>query len=87
MAMLKCGVCETEFPAIRERHYVVRDRAKTGIVATFSSNDEPEIYDSFDCPNCGCQVIAKSRKYSYIPVDTESGDGEEQRTEALNEDH
>ena len=35
MAKLKCGVCETEFPAIRERHYVVRDRAKTGIVAIF----------------------------------------------------
>lgn len=76
MANLKCGVCGTEFPAIRERHYIARDRAKTGVVAALSSNDEPEIYDSFDCPNCGCQVIAKGRKRDYDPVVIEDDEDE-----------
>ena len=54
--MLKCKICGTEFPAIYERHYVSRDLTKTGIVAAIGSTDEPALYDTFDCPNCGCPV-------------------------------
>lgn len=25
------------------------------------------LYDSFDCPMCGCQVIAKERKRTFVP--------------------
>jgi len=66
---MKCTVCGTEFPAIRERHYISRNLTKTGVAAAFSSTDEPEIFDSFDCPNCGCQAIAQTRKRDFIPCD------------------
>ena len=65
MANIKCKVCGTEFPAIRERHYISRDMTKTDLVATLGSTDEPALYDSFDCPNCGCQVNAQSRNRCY----------------------
>lgn len=68
---MKCHVCGTDFPAIRERHYIARDLTKTGVTAAFSSNDEPGLHDSFDCPNCGCQVIAQSRKRTFIPCTDE----------------
>lgn len=68
---MKCHVCGTEFPAIRERHYIARDLTKTGLAAAISSNDEPALHDSFDCPNCGCQVIAQPRKRVFIPYTDE----------------
>lgn len=65
--MLECKICGTKFNAIVERHYIARDNGKTGFVAALSSNDEERLYDAFDCPACGCQVIAKERKRGYIP--------------------
>ena len=63
--MLKCKICGTKFPAIKERHYVARDNGKTGLSSAFGSNDEERIYDSFDCPMCGCQVVVQDRKRKY----------------------
>lgn len=62
--MLKCKVCGTEFPAIEERHYIARDNTKTGAVVVFSK-DEEKIYDAYDCPMCGSQVIAQERKRNF----------------------
>ena len=62
--MLKCKICGTEFPAIEERHYIARDNTKTGAVAVFSK-DEEKIYDAYDCPMCGSQVIAQERKRNF----------------------
>lgn len=59
--MLKCKVCGTEFPAIEERHYIARDNSRMGAVVVISK-DEEKIYDSYDCPMCGSQVIAQERK-------------------------
>ena len=59
--MLKCKVCGTKFWAIDERHYIARDNSTTGAVAAISK-DEEKIYDAYDCPMCGSQVIAKERK-------------------------
>ena len=64
--MLKCKVCGTEFPAIEERHYIARDNSRTGAVVAFSV-DEEKIYDSYDCPMCGSQVIAQERKRIFEP--------------------
>ena len=72
--MLKCKICGTEFPAVKERHYVARDNGKTGLSSAFGSNDEEKIYDSFDCPICGCQVIAQDRKRTYGIADKENKD-------------
>ena len=55
--MLKCKICGTEFPALEKRHYIARDNGKTGSFATFLK-DETKIYDAYDCPMCGSQVIA-----------------------------
>lgn len=65
MPNLKCKICGTEFPALIERHYISRDSTKTGFAAAFGSSDEPTIFDTYDCPNCGCQVIAQPRKRNY----------------------
>ena len=62
--MLKCKICGTEFPALEERHYIARDNSRTGAVVVISK-DEEKIYDSYDCPMCGSQVIAQERKRKF----------------------
>ena len=64
--MLKCKICGIEFPAIKERHYIARDNNKTGAVVVFSK-DEEKIYDAYDCPLCGSQIIAQERKRNFEP--------------------
>lgn len=80
MKKIKCKVCDCEFiPHVKE-HYIVRTVGKTGVVAVFQSNDETGLFDAFDCPQCGCQVIAQERKRAYIVNhvdDVEDGDEEE----------
>lgn len=79
MKKIKCNVCGCEFvPQVKE-HYIARTDGKTGVVAVFQSNDETGLFDAFDCPQCGCQVIAQERKRAYIvshvdDVDVEDGD-------------
>ena len=72
--MLKCKICGTEFSAIKERHYIARDNGKIGLSSAFGSNDEEKIYDSFDCPMCGCQVVAQDRKRTYSIANKENKD-------------
>lgn len=72
--MLKCKICGTEFPAVKERHYVARDNGKIGLSSALGSKDEEKIYDSFDCPMCGCQVVAQDRKRTYGTADKENKD-------------
>ena len=64
--MLKCKICGTEFPAIKEKHYIARDNNRTGAVVVFSK-DEEKIYDAYDCPLCGSQIIAQERKRNFDP--------------------
>lgn len=78
--MLECKVCGAKFNAIIERHYIARDNGKTGLVVSFGPTAEECLYDAFDCPMCGCQVIAKERKRDYIPFtfDNTEDDNDEQ---------
>ena len=64
--MLKCKICGTEFPAIEERHYIARDNLRTGAFTSIS-NEEEKIYDAYNCPMCGSQVIAQERKRNFEP--------------------
>ena len=48
-----------------EDHYIVRDLEKTGLAAAFGSEESAQ-FDAFDCPNCGCHVIAQQRKPLYL---------------------
>lgn len=74
--MLKCKICGTEFPAVKERHYVARDNTRTGAVAVISK-DEEKVYDAYDCPMCGSQIIAQERKRNFEPDDNEKMEDEE----------
>ena len=64
--MLKCKICGTEFPAIEEKHNIARGNNRTGAVVVLSK-DEEKIYDAYDCPMCGCQIIAQERKRNFEP--------------------
>lgn len=78
--MLECKVCGTKFNAIIARHYLARDNGKTGLAVAFSSTTEEGLYDAFDCPMCGCQVIAKERKREYIPfISTDEEDTDDEQ--------
>ena len=63
--MLKCKICGKEFEANKDRHYVARDKSTKGLVNLISS-DGVTLYDAFDCPSCGCQIIAQERKKTLI---------------------
>lgn len=75
--MLECKTCGTKFNAIIERHYIARDNGKTGLAVAFSTTAEVGLYDAFDCPMCGCQVIAKERKRDYTPFISADGEDED----------
>lgn len=73
--MLECKVCGCKFNAIIEKHYIARDNGKTGLAVAFGSTNEENLYDAFDCPMCGCQVVTKERKRNYTPyVETEENE-------------
>lgn len=63
--MIKCKVCDTEFAPVIGEHYISRDCGEAGIASVFR-HDEEKLYDSFDCPHCGCQCIAQERKRVYV---------------------
>ena len=65
--MIKCKVCGCEFAPVIDKHYVTRDNDEYGI-ATALKSTECKLYDSFDCPACGCQIIAQERKRTFIDV-------------------
>lgn len=61
--MLKCKICGTEFPPVKDKHYVARENEIVGgLSQSLNGKAEKKIYDCFDCPMCGCQVIAQERK-------------------------
>lgn len=57
---MKCNVCGFGFEATKERHYIARDTSKLGLAAL--SGEEAILFDAFDCPYCGCQIISQERK-------------------------
>ena len=78
MKMMICNVCGYQFWPTVERHYIARDKGVTGIASAFKSSDEPNIYDTFDCPKCGCQNITQERKRMLTsPVCDCKGDNKE----------
>ena len=78
MKKLKCKICECEFVPEKKEHYVARTDGKTGVVSMLQSNDETGLFDAFDYPQCGCQVIAQERKRAFIVSHVDDAeDGEE----------
>jgi len=86
MKKLKCKICDCEFVPEKKEHYVARTDGKTGVVSMFQSNDETGLFDAFDCPQCGCQVIAQERKRSlYMGENVKAEEPEENEEEETEE--
>lgn len=66
--MLKCKICGCEFHAVSEKHYISRDNGKCGLATVFESKTENALYDTFDCPACGCQIPVQERKREFTPI-------------------
>lgn len=59
---LRCKVCGKEFiPKSQDRYTARENESKGGIVAALSGESGPELYDCFDCPQCGCQMVVNRR--------------------------
>ena len=58
--MLKCNICGHSMLPNKDLHYISRGNKKTGLAAALSSN-EPQLWDTFDCEWCGCQILAQKR--------------------------
>lgn len=59
--MLKCKACGIKFRPTTWRRYTAVGNKTTGVVATIVETENPIIYDAFDCPNCGCQIVVNER--------------------------
>lgn len=60
---LRCEVCGKEFiPKSKDRYTAKENMVKGGLSAAFSGElKNPELYDCFDCPQCGCQMVVNRR--------------------------
>lgn len=61
MKKIKCNICACEFIPEKDEHYISRDVTKTGL-STIAGGFEEMLYDTFDCPQCGCQIMVQERK-------------------------
>lgn len=87
MKKLKCKICDCEFVPEKKEHYVARTDGKTGVVSMLqSNNDETGLFDAFDCPKCGCQVIAQERKRSLYLGENVKEENVKEETEEESED-
>lgn len=58
---MKCKICGCEFTPVIDKHYIARDAGESGLATAFKTL-EGKIYDAFDCPLCGCQIVVQERK-------------------------
>lgn len=58
---ITCNICGSAIVPVHTLHYIARDNGERGMSAVFKSSEEVQ-YDAFDCPVCGCQMIAQERK-------------------------
>lgn len=58
---IRCTVCgkNVSTEEVKKAHYIARD-PKRGNALTL--NGEPNLFDVFDCPYCGCQNLLKVRE-------------------------
>lgn len=75
MNRIKCKICETEFVPDINNHYISRGNLEIGI-ATIVRKEEEQLYDTFDCPQCGCQVVVQKRNRAIrTSFDTDNTNG------------
>ena len=66
---MKCNVCGHEFAPKKENRYVSEERTAGFFQVT-------KYYDCFDCPECGCQIVAQER-LATTPECVETGQDEQ----------
>lgn len=62
---MKCSICGKVFGLYKKNHYISIDDDTIG-VSTIMRKEQVPIYDTFDCPFCGCQNIVSRRKRTYL---------------------
>lgn len=65
VGMHKCTVCNREFELKGENHYITEARRATGLAVLIGST-ETALYDTVDCPYCGCQQILHVREKVFV---------------------
>ena len=81
--MATCKVCGRDFPLIAEDHYVSKEAGKIGIAA-IAGGPAPILWDSFDCPHCGCQNRMQQRNRlsdifgQDLPIEDEENDEDDE---------
>lgn len=64
MDKIKCLVCGNEFIPTKEGHYVCRDDVTQGGIGTAMVwNKESTLWDCWDCPVCGAQLIRGKQRF------------------------
>ena len=60
---LRCKVCGKEFiPQAKKRYTAKENMTSGGLVEAFSwKTKDPDLFDCFDCPQCGCQMVINRR--------------------------
>lgn len=80
MKRLKCKICECEFVPEKKDHYISRDEVTVGFSSIVGGMEEKN-YDTFDCPQCGCQNIVGERKRMLFHEFLNNLEEEEEETE------
>ena len=74
MNKIKCTVCGLEIIPEIKNHYISRNTIKTGLCTVLGEDKEPELFDTFDCPQCGSQIVVKGRKRAIESADVDNND-------------
>lgn len=85
--MLKCNICGLETSPTKAQHYISRGNERTGLV-TVLCEDESQLWDTFDCEWCGCQILAQRRNRAVsgdIVFDEDEKDEDEKDEEEPND--
>lgn len=67
--MFTCKICGLGFSLQIENHYISRDVERKGLVAAIGPENESKLFDTFECPYCGCQNVIQERKRKYQDFD------------------
>lgn len=68
LKLIECPVCGTKFSPSKDRHYIAVGRSSR---STIIDPVDEFLFDAYDCPYCGSQYIAGSRKNK---LETKEGD-------------
>lgn len=80
--MVKCSICGEQVELRKENRYEVVIEAGT-LQKSFGAKDH--LYEAFDCPYCGCQMLMQERfpAKSEIKITEEHADGYDSAEKAI----